>query len=76
MYKITKEFSKTAKKYKNIYYKEILGLSITFISSILNGKKSCSEIIAKGIISMCFGISIADERIPLLLEKYFIKTKE
>lgn len=76
MYKITEDFSKIVKKYRTKYYKDVLGLNYAFVSSILNGNKNCSEIIAKGILSICFEISLSDERIPKLLEKYFIKTKE
>lgn len=76
MYKITEDFSKIVKKYRTKYYKDILGLNYAFVSSILNGNKNCSEIIAKGILSICFEISLSDEKIPKLLEKYFIKTKE
>lgn len=76
MYKITEDFSKIVKKYRTKYYKDVLGLNYAFVSSILNGNKNCSEIIAKGILSICFEISLSDERIPELLEKYFIKTKE
>lgn len=76
MYKITEEFAKTVKKYRTKYYKEVLGLNYGFVSSILNGNRNCSELTAKGIISICFGISLSDEKIPLLLKEYFIKTKE
>ncbi len=76
MYKITEEFAKTVKKYRTKYYKEILGLNYGFVSSILNGNRNCSELTAKGIISICFGIPLSHEKVPLLLNKYFIKTKE
>ena len=76
MYKITEEFSKMVKKYRTRYYKEILGLNYAYMSTILNGSRNCSEIVAKGIISICFGIPLSHEKIPLLLNKYFIKTKE
>lgn len=76
MYKITEDFSKIVKKYRTKYYKDVLGLNYGFVSSILNGNRNCSEIIAKGILSICFEISLSDEKIPKLLEKYFIKTKE
>lgn len=76
MYKITEEFTKIVKKYRTKYYKDILGLNYGFVSSILNGNRNCSEIIAKGIISICFEIPLTDEKIPELLEKNFIKTKE
>lgn len=76
MYKITEDFSKIVKKYRTKYYKDVLGLNYAFVSSILNGNRNCSEIIAKGILSICFEISLSDEKIPKLLEKYFIKTKE
>ena len=76
MYKITEEFTKIVKKYRTKYYKDILRLNYGFVSSILNGNKNCSEIIAKGIISICFELPLADEKISELLEKYFIKTKE
>ena len=76
MYKITEDFSKIVKKYRTKYYKDVLGLNYAFVSSILNGNKNCSEIIAKGILSIGFEISLSDEKIPKLLEKYFIKTKE
>lgn len=76
MYKITEDFSRIVKKYRTKYYKDVLGLNYAFVSSILNGNKNCSEIIAKGILSICFEISLSDEKIPKLLEKYFIKTKE
>lgn len=76
MYRITEEFTKIVKKYRTIYYKDILGLNYGFVSSILNGNKNCSEIIAKGILSICFEIPLSDEKISELLEKYFTKTKE
>ncbi len=76
MYRARSEFTKIAKKYKTKYYKEILGINYGFTSSIINGNKNCSEIIAKGLLSICFEIPLTHEEIPLLLNKYFIKTKE
>lgn len=76
MYKITEEFTKIVKKYRTKYYKDILGLNYGFVSSILNGNRNCSEIIAKGILSICFDLVLTDPIMPELLEKYFIKTKE
>ena len=65
MYKITEKFAKTVKKYRTKYYKEVLGLNYGFVSSILNGSRNCSEIVAKGIISICFGIPLSHEKIHL-----------
>lgn len=75
MYVIRDILKPIAKRYRTCHYAKALGLTPSHTSIILNGYK-CSEIAARGIISVCFAIPLGDERIEELLEKYFIETKE
>lgn len=75
MYIIGEEFANMIKKLKTSYIAEELGMNLAYISSILNGKK-CSEIVAKGILSIYFNIAINYDSMNELLEKYFIKVQD
>lgn len=75
MYIITEELKEIIGKFKTIYLQEALGLTNVHIYNILNGKQSCTELIAKAILSICFNIPINDIKMPDLIEKYFT-TKE
>lgn len=75
MYKMTEEFATMTSKMKTSYIAEILGMNLAYISTILNGKK-CSEIVAKGILSIYFNIAINDEQMNELIAKYFIKIED
>lgn len=76
MYHITDEFKEMAKKYRVSYYSNKLGITAAHLSNALNGNINCSNIIARGVLSLYFDILLSDNRIEELLEKYFTKTKE
>lgn len=75
MYKINLETSEILRGMKNTYYAEKLGKTPVYISYVLNGKK-CSEIVAKGILSVYFNVGLNDIKIQELLDKFFIKEEE
>lgn len=75
MYKITEEFAIIIGRMKTSYISEVLGMNLAYISTILNGKK-CSQIVAKGILSIYFNIAINDKQMNELIAKYFIKIED
>lgn len=60
---------------KNQYYAENLSISSNYVCNILGGYK-CTDIIAKGLISVRFNIAMNDEKMPKLLKEYFYEVEE
>lgn len=58
------------------YLSEILDVTESYISMIFNNKTKCTKIIAMGLISIRYNISINHENMQFLLEKYFIHTND
>lgn len=56
------------------YIAKILGVTENYISTIFNGKFKCTKLIAVGIISIRYSISLDNCEMEELLEKYFIKS--
>lgn len=56
------------------YIAKILGVTENYISTIFNGKFKCTKLIAVGIISIRYNISINHDNMENLLEKHFIYT--
>lgn len=71
MYKIREENNIDLKNLKTKYYQDKTGLSLSYLSSILNGNRSCIETNARAILSVRFDISFTNEKMQELLEKYF-----
>ena len=71
MYFIREEKKEEIKKIRTNYYSKKLGITPNFVSNILNGRIKCTEITARGIISIYYDISLNDTRIEELLEEYF-----
>ena len=63
------------KMIRNQYYAEKLSISANYISNIYGGY-GCSELIAKGLISVRYKIPINDEKMPELLDEYFYEEKD
>lgn len=59
----------------NKYYAEMLGITPEYVSYIKCGKFAIKTPVAKGILSIAYGIPLSDYRIDELLEKHFIKEK-
>ena len=75
MYRLKKEWFDFFKEIRTNVYSKYIGCIETHASSILNGKKPCSENLAKSFISVREDISFKNEQMPTLLEKYFAKEK-
>ena len=75
MYLLKEEYLEFFKEIRTKVYTNLLGCDTAFISSIVNGNKICSEVVAKAILSVRFDISCKDEKINEYLEKYFAKEK-
>lgn len=56
------------------YISKILGVTENYISMIFNGKFKCTKLIATGIISVRYSISLDNCEMDELLQKYFIKS--
>ncbi len=55
-------------------YAEVLGLTNVYINYIFRGKKTIRLLVAKGIISLAYNISVRNsEQMQELLEKHFTK---
>lgn len=77
MYIINEENVKDLKGIKYGYYSEMLDTTQQHLCAIFNGKLTCSGLLAKGIISVFYNISLKDDRIEEYMKKYFKKaTKE
>lgn len=75
MYLLKKEFLNLFKEIRTSVYTNYLGCDQTFISSILNGNKICSEVIAKALISVKFDITFKSPDMETYLKQYFAKEK-
>ena len=76
MYRIKKEYLEFFKDIRTSAYSRYIGIDNTYLSSILNASKSCSEIVAKAMISTRIGVSFKEEEeMNTYLEKYFAKEK-
>lgn len=75
MYQIRKENVEDLKFIKLKSYAEILEISDVYVINIFSGKHATKAPIAKGIISIAFGIPIKDIQMDKLLKKYFKKVK-
>ena len=69
MYLLKEEYLDFFKEIRTSVYANYVGCDQTYISSILNRNRACSETIAKALISIKFDISMN------YLEKYFAKEK-
>lgn len=72
MWEMKKEKINLFKKIRNTFYAETLDKSTVYTCQVLNGFK-CTTLIAKGILSIYYNISIADEQMNKLLEEHFTK---
>lgn len=75
MYKLKSEYLDLFKEIRTSTYVNYMDCEISYLSSIINGNKNCSTLFAKSIIGIRFGISLNDEEMNNLLEKYFIKER-
>lgn len=75
MYRLKQEYVELFKEVRTSTYVNYMDCEISYMSSIINGNKSCSTVFAKSIIGIRFHISIKDEQMNELLEKYFVKEK-
>lgn len=75
MYKLKAEFTELFKEIRTSAYVNYMDCELTYMSAIVNGRKSCSTLFAKSIIAVRFDIGIKDEQMNEMLEKYFIKEK-
>lgn len=56
------------------YIAEILDVTESYISMIFNNKTKCTKIIAMGLISIRYNISLDNVEMKELLQRYFIKS--
>lgn len=56
------------------YIAEILDVTESYISMIFNNKTKCTKIIAMGLISIRYNISLDNAEMEELLQRYFIKS--
>lgn len=75
MYRLRQNFIDLFKEIRTSVYVNYMDCQISYLSGIINGNKNCSTIFAKSILGVRFGISIKDEQMNEMLEKYFIKEK-
>lgn len=75
MYRLKEEYCNFFKEIRAIIYANYNGCNADYMSSILSGSRTCSELTAKSIISIKFDISIKNENMNKYLEKYFAKEK-
>lgn len=75
MYTLKEEYIDLFKETKTMTYFKFIGCDYAFLSSILNGNKSCRIYIAKMIIAVKFDITFRYIEENELLDKYFIKEK-
>ncbi len=75
MYLLKKEFIDLFKEIRTKVYAESLGCDAGFMSSVLNGNKICSEMVAKAMINVRFEVHFKSEEMTQLLTKYFAKEK-
>lgn len=76
MYRLKQSSIDEFKLIRAVGYASLIGINDTFVSSILNANKPCSEMLARSMISVRFNISLQEtDKINELLEKHFIKEK-
>lgn len=75
MYRLRQDCIDFFKEIRTSVYVNYMDCQISYLSGIINGNKNCSTIFAKSILGVRFGISIKDEQMNEMLEKYFIKEK-
>lgn len=73
MYKIKIEELDRLSLLTNKFYAEMLGITPQYVSNLLCGKISVKAPIAKGIISIAYGISLNDYKMEELMKKHFVK---
>lgn len=73
MYKIKTEELDRLSLLTNKFYAEMLGITPQYVSNLLCGKISVKAPIAKGIISIAYGISLNDYKMEELMKKHFVK---
>lgn len=56
------------------YIAEILNVTESYISMIFNNKTKCTKIVAMGLISIRYNISLDNAEMEELLQRYFIKS--
>ena len=56
------------------YIAEILDVTESYISMIFNNKSKCTKIVAMGLISIRYNISLDNAEMEELLQRYFIKS--
>ena len=56
------------------YIAEILDVTESYISMIFNNKTKCTKIVAMGLISIRYNISLDNAEMEELLQRYFIKS--
>ena len=75
MYLLKEEYFDFFKEIRTSAYANYIGCDQTYVSSILNGNRTCSELIAPALISVKFDISFKNVSMTHYLEKYFAKEK-
>jgi len=75
MYRIKEENIGRLSLFKNKYYAEVLGITPEYVSKIMTGTYAAKGIIARGIISIAYNITLNDYNMNDLLEKHFTKEK-
>lgn len=75
MYSLREKYLEFFKEIRTRSYTIYTGCDKGFISSVINGNKRCSEVIAKALISIRCDISFKNENMDEYLEKYFAKEK-
>ena len=75
MYEIIKQEVGRIGMLSNSYYSEKLGLTPEYICKVLSGKLNTKMAVAKGIISLAYGIPLTNYEVDELLEKHFTKVK-
>lgn len=71
MFIVKENVSNELKKIRTKCYAEEIGVTPNYMSALLNGSQKCTKLNAKAILSICFNISLINERMEELLDKYF-----
>lgn len=71
MYLIKEKKIEEIKKYRTSFYCKKTGLALSYLSAVTNGNLKCTEITARAILSVYFGIPISDDKMEELLKEYF-----
>lgn len=73
MYRIKEEVIDIFKEYRTNSYAKYIGCNPNFVSTIINGGKACSTMLAEALIGFRFDVTIRYIVENNLLEKYFTK---